>query len=125
MIHKNFSLKSYNSFGLDYRTDYFISVKSESEALQVLGKGDFIRKQVLVLAVLVTSVQYLVAVAGLPLLQREVIVLSCVEGLPQQEVAAILEIPVNSVKANLRRARLALAKVLLRRQVASAREVGP
>ncbi len=63
------------------------------------------------------------AVSRLPLLQREVILLACIEGLEHQETAEILDIPVNSVKTNLRRARLTLAKDLARRRLASRREV--
>jgi len=51
----------------------------------------------------------------LPLIQREVLILTCVENLPQKEVAGILEVPVNTVKTHLRRARLALGSRLARR----------
>lgn len=51
----------------------------------------------------------------LPLGQREVLLLTCVEHLPQQEVAEILGLPVNTVKTHLRRARLALVDRLARR----------
>jgi RNA polymerase sigma-70 factor (ECF subfamily) len=63
------------------------------------------------------------SVAKLPLLQREVLVLSCRQDLDQQTIAEILNIPVNSVKTNLRRARLALAKELSRRKSQGQREV--
>ncbi len=56
-----------------------------------------------------------VAIAGLPLAHREVLILVAIEGLPQQEVATILGMPLNSVKTNLRRARLALLKEQRRR----------
>ncbi len=52
------------------------------------------------------------AIAELPLAQREVLILSTVVGLPQAEVAEALDLPLNTVKTNLRRARLALAKGL-------------
>jgi RNA polymerase sigma-70 factor (ECF subfamily) len=55
------------------------------------------------------------AIARLPLPQREVVVLTCIEGLGQKEVAAALQIPVNTVKTYLRRARLRLARALPRR----------
>jgi RNA polymerase sigma-70 factor (ECF subfamily) len=48
----------------------------------------------------------------LPLAQREVLILTCVENLPQKEVAGILGLPVNTVKTHLRRARLALVSRL-------------
>ena len=52
------------------------------------------------------------AVAALPLAQREVLVLTAIGGLRQREVAEALDLPLNTVKTNLRRARLALAKAL-------------
>jgi RNA polymerase sigma-70 factor (ECF subfamily) len=52
-------------------------------------------------------------IAQLPEPQREVILLCCVEGLSQQQVAELLGCPVNTVKTHLRQARLALAKSLL------------
>jgi RNA polymerase sigma-70 factor (ECF subfamily) len=44
----------------------------------------------------------------LPSAQREVLLLITIAGLPQQAVADALEIPLNTVKTHLRRARLAL-----------------
>jgi RNA polymerase sigma-70 factor (ECF subfamily) len=63
------------------------------------------------------------AIAALPFAQREVIALCCVEQLPQDEAAALLDLPVNTVKTHLRRARIALAQALARRQAALRREV--
>jgi RNA polymerase sigma-70 factor (ECF subfamily) len=51
----------------------------------------------------------------LPLAQREVLILRCVEGLPLKEVAQALQLPLNTVKTHLRRARLALGVRLARR----------
>ncbi len=48
--------------------------------------------------------------------QREVVLLACVEKLPLKDVAAALDIPVNTVKTHLRRARLTLAGALARKQ---------
>lgn len=48
------------------------------------------------------------AIAGLPLAQREVLVLVTHQELPLKTVADILQIPLNTVKTHLRRARLAL-----------------
>lgn len=62
------------------------------------------------------------AIARLPLAHREVLILVAIEGLPQQEAAAILDMPLNSVKTNLRRARLALLQELRRRDAPA--EVG-
>jgi RNA polymerase sigma-70 factor (ECF subfamily) len=63
------------------------------------------------------------AVSQLPLAQREVVLLCCVENWEQKDVAKALSIPVNTVKTLLRRARLDLAKGLARRQGALKREV--
>jgi RNA polymerase sigma-70 factor (ECF subfamily) len=52
----------------------------------------------------------------LPLGQREVLILTCVEHLPQREVAVVLGLPVNTVKTHLRRARLALVERLEQRE---------
>ncbi len=52
---------------------------------------------------------------GLSTTQQQVILLAAVEKLPLKEVAAMLRMPVNTVKTHLRRARLALAKGLSRR----------
>lgn len=59
----------------------------------------------------------------LPLVQREVLLLCCVENLPQNEVAEVLSLPLNTVKTHLRRARLALSEKLSRRNAASSGEV--
>lgn len=53
-----------------------------------------------------------VAIAALPLAQREVLLLTAVAELKQQEVADALGLPLGTVKTQLRRARLALAKTL-------------
>ena len=45
--------------------------------------------------------------------ERQVVLLACVEKLPQADVAAALGMPVNTVKTHLRRARLALARALV------------
>jgi RNA polymerase sigma-70 factor (ECF subfamily) len=49
------------------------------------------------------------ALLALPLVQREVLLLVTVAGLRQQEAANSLNLPLNTVKTHLRRARLALA----------------
>lgn len=51
----------------------------------------------------------------LPLARREVLLLACVEGLRLKEVAAVLGLPLGTVKTHLRRARLTLAEELARR----------
>jgi RNA polymerase sigma-70 factor (ECF subfamily) len=55
----------------------------------------------------------------LPLPQREVLILASLEGRPLTEVAQALELPLNTVKTHLRRARLALAHKLAQRQAAA------
>ena len=49
------------------------------------------------------------ALLALPPAQREVLLLVAVAGLRQQDVALSLDLPINTVKTHLRRARLALA----------------
>ena len=49
------------------------------------------------------------ALLALPPMQREVLLLTSVVGLRQQDVAQFLNLPLNTVKTHLRRARLALA----------------
>ncbi len=52
----------------------------------------------------------------LRLVQREVVLLACVEKMPLKDIAAVLKVPVNTVKTHLRRARLALAGALAREE---------
>jgi UDP-N-acetylmuramate dehydrogenase len=40
MILRNISLKSYNSFGLDYKAEHFISFRSEDEAAEIIKAVD-------------------------------------------------------------------------------------
>ncbi len=47
----------------------------------------------------------------LPLPQREVLVLACCQSIPQAEIAAVLDMPLNTVKTHLRRARLKLVRL--------------
>ncbi len=63
------------------------------------------------------------AISQLPLPQREVVLLSCVEDWEQKDVAEALSIPVNTVKTHLRRARLELAKALVRHRGKFKREI--
>jgi len=48
----------------------------------------------------------------LPLAQREVLLLGSVGGLRLQEIATVLDMPLNTVKTLTRRARMGLAKAL-------------
>jgi RNA polymerase sigma-70 factor (ECF subfamily) len=59
----------------------------------------------------------------LPLKQREVVVLCCIEQLSLDETALALAMPLETVKTNLKRARAALAKALERRAKSAVREV--
>lgn len=62
------------------------------------------------------------AMARLPLEQREALVLSTIEGLDIAEVAIALEIPAETVKTRVRRARLALAEARTRASMRGERE---
>jgi RNA polymerase sigma-70 factor (ECF subfamily) len=57
-----------------------------------------------------------VALRGLAPLQREVLLLATVANVPQKDIAEALEIPVNTVKTHLRRARMRLIEALAGRQ---------
>jgi RNA polymerase sigma factor (sigma-70 family) len=59
------------------------------------------------------------ALTALPLAQREVLLLVAIVGLRQQGVALALDLPLNTVKTHLRRARLALAARLAERNAPS------
>jgi RNA polymerase sigma-70 factor (ECF subfamily) len=52
------------------------------------------------------------ALPGLPLDQREVLLLGSVGGLRLQDIATVLDTPLNTVKTLMRRARMSLAKAL-------------
>ncbi len=52
------------------------------------------------------------ALPALPLAQREVLLLGSVAGLRLQDIATVLDIPLNTVKTLTRRARLSLARAL-------------
>ena len=54
------------------------------------------------------------AMAALPQAQREVLVLTTVVGLAQRDVSESLNLPLNTVKTHLRRARLALVEAFAR-----------
>ena len=56
-------------------------------------------------------------IACLPPVQREVLTLSTLKGLRMKELAEVLQIPENTVKTHLRRARLALAEDLATRRL--------
>lgn len=62
-------------------------------------------------------------ISELPLPQREVIVLSCIEQMSHEEISKSLGIPVNTVKTHLRRARLTLASARARARTQLEREV--
>ena len=62
------------------------------------------------------------AIATLPVGQRDVLLLVCIERMSPADVASVLEIPRSTVKTLLRRGRLALAKKLASRNARIARE---
>ena len=59
-------------------------------------------------------------ISALPERQREVLVLATLKGLSMKEIALILKLPENTVKTHLRRARLALAEDLAKREAPAA-----
>ncbi len=59
------------------------------------------------------------AIAALPTAQREVLLLTAIAGFRQRQVAETLDMPVNTVKTHLRRARLTLAEAMARRDAAA------
>ena len=56
------------------------------------------------------------AITELPFAQRQALLLVCVNGLSQQDAAAALDVPLNTLKTQLRRARLTLAKAMAERE---------
>ena len=59
----------------------------------------------------------------LPHVQREALILTCIQDLPQKQVASILGLRLNTLKTHLRRARLALVQQLARREARARGEV--
>ena len=55
------------------------------------------------------------AIAALPMPQREVLVLATIENLPLKDIASVLDMPLNTVKTHVRRARLRLVECYERR----------
>lgn len=64
------------------------------------------------------------AMLKLPLEQREALILCAVDGLEMSDAAAALDVPVDTVKTRLRRARLALVEARTRHASRASREVG-
>jgi RNA polymerase sigma-70 factor (ECF subfamily) len=62
------------------------------------------------------------AMEKLPLEQREALVLSSIDGMELAEIATALEVPAETVKTRVRRARLALAEARVRANVRAERE---
>jgi RNA polymerase sigma-70 factor (ECF subfamily) len=60
------------------------------------------------------------AIASLPVTQRQVLVLATLENLKLNEIASVLGMPLNTVKTNLRRARLSLVEGVEARERESA-----
>jgi RNA polymerase sigma factor (sigma-70 family) len=65
------------------------------------------------------------AIAELPPSQRQALMLVTIAGLDQQDAAVALDLPLNTVKTHLRRARLGLAQALRDRDTPSAAPGGP
>ena len=49
MIRKNYSLRSYNTFGLNYKSEFFVSIASENEAINLFKKEGSIIKPIMTL----------------------------------------------------------------------------
>lgn len=71
-----------------------------------------------------TATWFNCAIGELPIAQREVVLLCCIKDMSHGEVAQALEIPINTVKTNLRRARIRLASKLSQRNEMLRRETG-
>jgi len=55
------------------------------------------------------------AIQALPMPQREVLILATIENLPLKNIASILDMPINTVKTHVRRARMRLVESYERR----------
>ncbi|TLP81004.1 UDP-N-acetylmuramate dehydrogenase [Maribacter sp. ACAM166] len=44
IIHEHFSLKNYNTFGIDAKAQYFVEVNSVEALREILGNNDYLRK---------------------------------------------------------------------------------
>jgi UDP-N-acetylmuramate dehydrogenase len=49
MIHKNYSVKSYNTFKLNYKSEFFITINSENEAIKLFREEGSVTKPILIL----------------------------------------------------------------------------
>ena len=47
IIHENFSLKNYNTFGIDTTAKYFVEINSLEELRSIIGNNDYLRKIVI------------------------------------------------------------------------------
>ena len=47
IIHENFSLKNYNTFGIDATAKYFVEINSLKELRSIIGNNDYPRKIVI------------------------------------------------------------------------------
>lgn len=63
------------------------------------------------------------AVKALPPEAREILILADIEGMPYEEIARVLEVPVGTVKSRVSRARARLREVFLKRRSLGEREV--
>ncbi len=55
------------------------------------------------------------AIQAIPMPQRKVLILATIENLPLQDIASILDMPINTVKTHVRRARMRLVESYERR----------
>lgn len=93
---------------------YFRSRKRETPSLVVAGEST--PSTVQERAEGLETAQWLEEqLARLSPTQRQVVTLHCIQQVPQKEIARMLDIPVNTVKTNLHRARSVLTQAMSRR----------
>jgi len=91
-----------------FLSSLFIKAKHEKTSGQNPGADQMLEQK--------STVNWLESrIKNLPERQREVLVLSTMKGLSMKDIARVMALPVNTVKTHLRRARLALAEDLDRR----------
>lgn len=101
-------VKTRSIVALDERPDAVAATDSPEHAAQARQTAAWIEAEI----------------TRLPLPQREVLLLCGLRQLDMKAAAEALDIPINTVKTRLRRARMALAEAAQRRAVRAAREEG-
>jgi RNA polymerase sigma factor (sigma-70 family) len=96
-------------------SNYQVEIQSSSNSENAISTGKLEAQETL--SFLEQEIQQL------SLTEREVIVLCCIEKVEQEAAAALLQIPINTLKTHLRRARLKLAESLAKRNATILKEV--